>query len=75
MAWMYQCTLSQHSVTASEIRLKCTRFQLNFQWFSNKLHLFWIIWNPCNVTLCHAFLRYRLQWTSSSYILTFIHLT
>jgi len=24
-------TLSQHSVNASEIRLKCTRFQLNFQ--------------------------------------------
>jgi len=34
MVWMialYQWTLSQHSVDASEIRLKCRRLQLNFQ--------------------------------------------
>jgi len=61
--------VSQHSTDAGEIRLKCRRFQLNFQWFLNKLHLFWIIWNPCYVTLCcvrysehHLHTFWRLAW-------------
>ena len=69
MAWMIapsQWTLSQYSADAGETRLKCKRFQLNFQWFEQTA----LILNHLKPLLCYVMLC-ALQSTSSSYILTF----